>query len=95
MPEGKHKQIPVSVTVDVDEGIAPLVAYLNTIPGVRTHASCQGTIGEGGSHPYRPQVLVTWSDASTFSRLAAEFDLSEVGSWCYVHPRASTPEEKP
>src|ERR1700677_830715 len=38
----------VSVWVDVDEGIADLVEYLNTIPGVRTHTSCQGTLTEGG-----------------------------------------------
>lgn len=88
MPE--HKTIPIQVWVDVDEGIAQVVTYLNTIPGVRTHASCQGTISEGGEHPYRPQVMVTWSVAASFERLKAEFDLSDVndiGAWCYVHPR--------
>ena len=88
MPEGHHKQRTIQVSVDVDEGIADLVLYLNTIPGVRTHASCQGTLGEGGEHPYRPQVMVTWNDEPTFARLCGEFDTSERHpTWCYVHPR--------
>lgn len=87
-----HETTTVLVWADVDVGIATVVEYLNTIPGVRTHASCQGTIGEGGAAPYRPQVLVTWPDAATFERLASEFDMSDVsesGHWCYVHPRES------
>ena len=95
MPEGKHKQVTISVLVDVDEGIANMVLYLNTIPGVRTLASCQGTLGEGGPHPYPPHVMVTWDGGDTFNRLAAEFDLSEIGRlWCYVHPRAALPIPK-
>ncbi len=79
------------VRVDVDEGIADLVIYLNTIPNVRTHASCQGTIGEGGPHPYRPQVLVAWSTPEAFERLRHEFDMSDMHeAWCYVHPRQAT-----
>jgi hypothetical protein len=92
MPEGNHKQVTVSVFVDVDEGIADMVVYLNAIPGVRTHASCQGTIGEGGSNPYRAQVMVTWESAEAFARLEREFDVSEVSHehhWGYVHPRIS------
>lgn len=34
--------VPVSVTVDVDRGIAPLVEAFNRVPGVRTFASCEG-----------------------------------------------------
>ncbi len=41
-----HKTRPVQVWVDIDLGIAEMVVYLNTIPGVRTHTSCQGTIGK-------------------------------------------------
>lgn len=85
-----HKTIPVQVWADVDEGIADVVRYLNTIEGVRTQASCQGTIGEGGPNPYRAQVMVTWETPETFTRLEREFDLSEIsheGNWCYVHPR--------
>ena len=69
-----HKQIPIQVWVDVDEGVAEMVKYLNTIPGVRTHASCQGTIGEGGPAPYPAQVMATWTQ-ETFSRLRSEFDI--------------------
>ena len=90
MPEAGHRQITIKVQVDVDEDIAWLVMYLNTIPGVRTHASCQGTIGEGGPKPYRPQVMVTWANEAAFQRLKRQFDLSQVsrkGSWCYVHPK--------
>jgi tRNA(Phe) wybutosine-synthesizing methylase Tyw3 len=89
MPD--HKQITIVVPVDVDEGVVDLVLYLNTIPGIRTHASCQGTIGEGGAHPYGPHAMVTWASEAAFERLKSAFDLSKVsirGSWCYVHPRA-------
>lgn len=85
-----HPQRTILVQVDVDEGVADLVLYLNTIPGVRTHTSCQGTIGEGGPHPYRPQVMVSWDCEETFERLKAEFDisqLSDTSAWCYIHPR--------
>jgi hypothetical protein len=94
MPEGNHRQIAIQVWVDVDEGIADTVLYLNSIPGIRTLASCQGTLGEGGPRPYRPQVMVTWSTLEAFARLYREFDLSEVsgeGGWCYVHPRSAMP----
>ena len=88
-----HKQIPMQVTVDVDEGIADTVRHLNTIPGVRTHASCQGTIGEGGAEPYRPYVLVSWPDDETFARLKGEYDVSEVGANNgQVHPIPATVE---
>lgn len=88
MPEGNHPTRPLQVWVDVDCGIASTVEYLNTIPGVRTLASCQGTLGEGGPNPYRPQAMVTWADTATLRRLACEFDLSEVHEfWGYVHPR--------
>lgn len=91
MPEGTHKQITISIPVDVDEGIAWLVMYLNTIPGVRTHASCQGTLGEGGLHPYRPQVMVTWAHRAVLKRLQREFDVTKISrhGWGYVHPRQS------
>ena len=50
-----HKTRPVQVWVDIDLGIAEMVVYLNIIPGVRTHPSCQGTIGKKG---YVPRELV-------------------------------------
>jgi hypothetical protein len=91
----QHDTVPVQVWADVDIGIADMVRYLNTIPGVRTLSSCQGTIGEGGPAPYRAQVCVTWDSDSTFERLNSEFDFSppydaewEVNNrWGYVHPR--------
>ncbi|MDE1971127.1 MAG: hypothetical protein KGI50_06170 [Patescibacteria group bacterium] len=82
-----HKTVPMQVWVDVDVGIAETVQYLNTIPGVRTHASCQGTLGEGGPHPYRPEVMSTWTDEA-FEKLRAEFDITPLGDrWGLVHPR--------
>ena len=54
-----HQTVPVLVWADVDVGIADMVRMLNTIPGVRTHANCQGTIGEGGPAPYGPEVSVS------------------------------------
>jgi hypothetical protein len=95
-PEGRpiHRTVPLLVWADIDEGIADMVRYLNTIPGVRTEASCQGTIGEGGPNPYRAQVMVTWNDPAIFERLRKEFDYSETEpgenvqrGWCYLHPR--------
>lgn len=85
-----HKTKPVQVWVDADLGIADMVIYLNTIPGVRTMASCQGTIGEGGPNPYRAQVMATWTP-EVFERLSKEFDISYPdecnGTWGYLHPR--------
>jgi hypothetical protein len=86
-----HETRPVQVWADVDIGIADTVAYLNTIPGVRTYASCQGTIGEGGPCPYRAQVMVSCETRWARERLEEEFDITIPGdcdgSWFYVHPR--------
>jgi hypothetical protein len=57
-----HKTVPIQVWVDVDEPMAATVKALQEIPGVRTHASCQGTIGEGGPEPYKAYVTVSWAD---------------------------------
>ncbi len=84
-----HKTIPVWVQVDVDEGIAEMVKYLQTIPGVRTHASCQGTLSEGGPNPYPPQVMVTWDSDQAKERLMQEFDFSPNGDWAYIHPKGT------
>ena len=83
-----HKTVPIQVWVDVDEGIAETVKYLNTIPGVRTYASCQGTLGEGGPEPYGPQVMVSWKGADIMWRLSQEFALELLGeSLGYVRPK--------
>jgi hypothetical protein len=82
-----HDTIPVQVWIDVDTGIAELVKRLNTLPGVRTNASCQGTLGEGGPAPYRAYVMATWS-ADLEPQLAEEFDLELLGEhWGYIRPR--------
>ncbi len=57
-----HRTVPIQVWADVDEGIADFVRLLNMMPGVRTHSSCQGTLGEGGAEPYPPFVSVSWLD---------------------------------
>jgi hypothetical protein len=64
-----HETIPVQVWADVDVGIAEVVRQLNTIPGVRTHTSCQGTIGGGGPAPYEAFVHVSWSNPAARAAL--------------------------
>ena len=82
-----HVTRPVRVWADVDVGIVGMVEYLNTIPGVRTTASCQGTFGEGGPAPYRAQVMAHWPEDQE-ARLRAEFDVTDLGEcWGYLHPR--------
>jgi hypothetical protein len=66
-----HPTVRVKVWADVDEGIADFVRELTEIPGITTHASCQGTIGEGGPHPYPPQVMVAWEDEAALHALVA------------------------
>jgi hypothetical protein len=83
-----HLTRPIKVWADVDLEIAEMVEYLNTIPGLRTLASCQGTLGEGGENPYRPQVMCTWPP-ELFERLKDEFDVTVLGeNWGYIHPIA-------
>ncbi len=88
-----HKTVPILAWVNVDEGIASTVRYLNTILDVRTHTSCQGTIGEGGPKPYRPYVMVSWNKDETYERLKEEFDIGTGvifgggDHWCYLHTR--------
>lgn len=90
-PRDAHKQIPVQVWADIDIGISNAVRYLNTIPGVRTHASCQGTIGEGGPAPYRAQVMATWQP-ECLELLQQHFDITPLGeNWGYLHPRGELP----
>ena len=82
-----HDTCPIQIWVDVDIEIADMVIYLNTIPGVRTLSSCQGTIGEGGENPYKAQVMAEWTDEA-LKRLQQEFDLTILGDhWGYLHPK--------
>ncbi len=77
----------VQVWAEVDAEVADLVCYLQTIEGVTTHASCQGTIGEGGPEPYRAFVDASWTDA-VLEQLTKEFDIEVKGDhWGYVHLR--------
>lgn len=82
-----HKTTRIKVWVDCDVGIAEMVLYLNTIRGVTSYASCQGTIGEGGPNPYRPQVMCSWTP-EIFDRLKKEYDVTLMGdNWGYLHPK--------
>lgn len=85
-----HRTRAVQVWIDVDEGIADLVETLNTIDGLRTLASCQGSIGEGGPEPYGPYVMVCW-DGDMPAILPARFRLTEVWGgtavWCIQRSR--------
>jgi hypothetical protein len=64
-----HDTERVQIWASVDKGIASFVRYLNTIPGVYTHACCQGTIGEGGAEPYPAEVAVSWETPAARSIL--------------------------
>jgi hypothetical protein len=82
-----HETVPVRVWVDVDLGIAEDVRWLNSLPGVRTFASCQGTIGEGGPAPYPAQIMAWWPDEHD-AAIKKRFDVGEKGNgWAYLHPR--------
>lgn len=87
MSDLPHETRPIKVWIDADVSIADMVLYLNTIPGVRTQASCQGTLGMGGSNPYGPQVLCSWDD-NALAILQTEFDVTPEGngSWGYIRP---------
>ena len=84
-----HKEVPIKVWVDVDEGIADFVILLNTILGVRTDACCQGTIGDAGEHPapYRAYAMVHWT-AEALAILESRFEVKPEGNgaWGYVYP---------
>ncbi len=82
-----HATRPIQVWIDADLGIADMVIYLNTIPGVRTLASCQGTIGESGPAPYRAQVMAAWP-SKVYERLNSEYDVELLGDdWGYLRPK--------
>ena len=85
-----HDTRVVMVKVDADLGIADFVEELNTIKGVRTDASCQGTIGEGGPHPYRAYVMCHWTPEG-LAELERRYIVRPQGNgtWGYVHPRST------
>lgn len=89
----RHVTRPVRVWADIDEGIVDAVLRLNKIPGVRTFASCQGTIDEAPSpspehqNPYRPYVLSSWLPEAC-EEIAKYFDIELIGeNHGYLHPK--------
>lgn len=88
-----HETIPILVWVDIDVGIVDFVRHLNTMPGIRTHSACQGTIGEGGQEPYAPFVMVSWLDDEA-RRSLEPFGLDDLSvEFGYVHPPATEPAQ--
>ncbi len=95
-----HKTTPVRVWVDVDLGIAEVVLYLNSLPGIRTYGSCQGTIDEGGNYP--ANVMATWPDEH-IDLLESKFDVAPLGNpeynmkeygtknWGWLYAKGSQP----
>lgn len=92
-----HKTVALQVWVDVDEGVADVVRHLNTMEGVRTHASCEGTpclLYPGGLTCY---VQVTWADDAALARIQAAYPVrieSAENHWGYVLPKGGAPLEQ-
>jgi hypothetical protein len=61
--ERRHPFVVLSLPVEVDERVAPVVAWLNDFPGVRTHYSCQED--DGG----KPWVLFVADFAHTLGEI--------------------------
>jgi len=74
--------------MSVDLGIADAVEALNEMPGVYPDGSCQGTIGEGGPHPYRGFVTVHWTDDDALALICSRFPETKVNgvNWGIVYP---------
>lgn len=69
-----HRTVPALVWADIDEGVVDMIRRLNEIPGVRTNASCQGTIGEGGPRPYPAHVMAHWMSEESLEEIRREYD---------------------
>lgn len=88
-----HESVPVPVWVDIDAGIAGDVRWLNSLHGVRTFASCQGTIGEGGPEPYPAQIMAWWPPEHD-TAIKERFEVGERGNgWSYLHPKPAPPAQ--
>lgn len=82
-----HPTVPVRVWADVDAGIADFVIALNEVPGIRTLASCQGTLGEGGAEPYEGHVMISWEDDAALARIS-HLRIKPLGDhFGYVYPQ--------
>lgn len=89
-----HATKPVMVWVDVDVDIASEVEFLNSLSGVRTFASCQGTIGEAGPAPYRAQIMAWWPPEHE-EEIVRRFEIGRRGDgWAYLHPYATRRESE-
>ena len=90
----EHGSIPLQVWVDIDEGIADAVIFINSIPGARTFGSCQGSIGEGGHAPYEPYVLASWPESAQ-ALIESRFVIGKRGiGWAYLQPRVAKKEQR-
>ncbi len=95
MSSVNHQTVPVAVWVDIDIGIAEHVRWLNSLPGVRTFTSCQGTIGEGGPEPYEPYIQAWWPP-ELGDVIRGRFHLiSEGNGWRNIRPKNLAGEARP
>lgn len=90
-----HKTVKVWIRsgymADIDEDIAPVVAYLQTIDGVETRFSCQDSRADSlclfnntGGGPY---ITLTCTPAAK-SRIINEFpDYEDNGEWLCISPK--------
>jgi len=77
-----HETVAIKVWADIDIGVVDMVLRLNDIAGCRTEASCQGTLEEGGAHPYPAHVMAHWTiEALTIIRSEFEVYPQGNGSW--------------
>ena len=82
-----HKTKPLKVWVDIDVGIYEIVKYLNTIKGVQTFSSCQGTLKEGGNAPYNPYVMI-YCPPNKMKLIEKLYKIGQKGDgWMYIHPK--------
>ena len=93
-----HETVLVQVWEDIDIGIAEYVRWLNSLSGVRTFTSCQGTIGEGGPHPYEPYVVAWWPpehDAAIRERFVLDVRENIPVGWHSLRPLTPSPHCTP
>ncbi len=67
-------KIEISKTIKADEGIAPLIAWMNEQPNIITHFSCQGRGEEGTGFP-RPMVSFHAITRNAFYKLLRKVGL--------------------
>lgn len=85
-------RVTMSLLACIDEGIAERVAYLNTIPGVRTLSSCQGDPEPG----HRPHVMVDIQADEARQRLLREFAVTLMDTcpnYAVLHDKGGDPYE--